>query len=216
MVNILCVCRCSQRTDWRQERKLNSETFGVSSARRGYRGGRGGYYRGGGGQGYRGNYNNRGGGYRGHRGGYNNQRNQQQQPGQPQQQQQQSQAAGAPRGAPQFWVCIAGFWLAGLCCREDAQLMLEHDDHYLEFDCYHFYYYYFPPKSARDEAASETSSYLFFWNGIELPYKTIIYTWLNSDFLLTWISYFAKPVLQYILICRVKMMCFKSRDRVQK
>ncbi|KAK4876627.1 hypothetical protein RN001_009133 [Aquatica leii] len=49
----------SQRTDWRAERKLNSETFGVSSTRRsGYRG-RGGYY-------------NRGGGYRpGYRGGYN-------------------------------------------------------------------------------------------------------------------------------------------------
>jgi hypothetical protein len=54
--------------------------------------------------------------------------------------------------------------------------MLEQDDHYLEFDCYHFYYYYFPPKSARDEAASEKSSYLFFWNGIEIPYETIIYT----------------------------------------
>ncbi|CAB3376166.1 Hypothetical predicted protein [Cloeon dipterum] len=87
----------SQRTDWRQERKLNSETFGVSSARRGYRGGRGGYYRGG--SGYRGNYNNRGGGYRGHRGGYNNQRNQQNQP--QQQQQQQQQPVGAQRGKQQ-------------------------------------------------------------------------------------------------------------------
>lgn len=37
--------RHSQRTDWRIERKLNSETFGVAMARRGqYRGGRGGYY----------------------------------------------------------------------------------------------------------------------------------------------------------------------------
>ncbi|XP_075226116.1 LSM14 family protein trailer hitch [Lycorma delicatula] len=56
----------SQRTDWRTERKLNSETFGVASARRGGFRGRGGYYnvgrgmyRGGGsgGGGYRGNYN---------------------------------------------------------------------------------------------------------------------------------------------------------------
>ncbi|KAF4523650.1 hypothetical protein B566_EDAN013244 [Ephemera danica] len=66
--------KCSQRTDWRHERKLNSETFGVASARRGYRG-RGGYYRGGmyrGGSGYR-------GGYRGNRGGYNRHSGQQQQ-----------------------------------------------------------------------------------------------------------------------------------------
>lgn len=49
-----------QRIDWRQERKLNSETFGVSMARRGnFRGGRGSYY---GGGGYNNNYN-RGGGY---------------------------------------------------------------------------------------------------------------------------------------------------------
>ncbi|XP_026804213.1 protein LSM14 homolog B isoform X3 [Rhopalosiphum maidis] len=35
----------SQRTDWRTERKLNSETFGVAMARRGqYHRGRGGYY----------------------------------------------------------------------------------------------------------------------------------------------------------------------------
>lgn len=53
------------RTDWRQERKLNSETFGVSSTRRGgYRGGRGGYFsrhQGAGGYrgGYRGNYRGR-------------------------------------------------------------------------------------------------------------------------------------------------------------
>jgi len=73
----------SQRPDWRLERKTNVETFGVSSARRGYfpRGGRG-YYRGGQGGYYRnynnynnynnqGYYNNRGGGggYRGGRGG---------------------------------------------------------------------------------------------------------------------------------------------------
>lgn len=52
----------SQRTDWRTERKLNSETFGVASARRGGFRGRGGYYNVGrglyrGGGGYRGNYN---------------------------------------------------------------------------------------------------------------------------------------------------------------
>lgn len=40
--------RKSQRPDWRLERKINVETFGVSSARRGYYPrGRGGYYRGG-------------------------------------------------------------------------------------------------------------------------------------------------------------------------
>lgn len=78
------VRRRSQRTDWRKERKLNSETFGVASTRRGgFRGrgyyrGMGGIYRGGGGNagpmglgaqgmgpggpgGYR-------GGHRGHRG----------------------------------------------------------------------------------------------------------------------------------------------------
>lgn len=71
----------SQRTDWRTERKLNSETFGVASTRRGafrgrghynnYRGGMGGgMYRGGGapgsggpGMGYRGGY--RGNNHRG-------------------------------------------------------------------------------------------------------------------------------------------------------
>lgn len=172
LTNKLCCFRCSQRTDWRQERKLNSETFGVSSARRGYRGGRGGYYRGGGGQGYRGNYNNRGGGYRGHRGGYNNQRNQQQQPGQPQQQQQQqSQPAGAPRGGAQFWVCaLAGFWLAGMmCCREDAELMLEQDDHYLEFDCYHFYYYYFPRNLL--EMKQPAKHPVIYFSGMELNFR---------------------------------------------
>lgn len=52
----------SQRTDWRTERKLNSETFGVASTRRGLYRGRGGYYnrgnmyRGG----YRGNYRGQG------------------------------------------------------------------------------------------------------------------------------------------------------------
>ncbi|XP_049862781.1 protein LSM14 homolog A isoform X3 [Schistocerca gregaria] len=44
----------SQRTDWRTERKLNSETFGVASARRGGFRGRGYYNRGG----YRGQYRN--------------------------------------------------------------------------------------------------------------------------------------------------------------
>ena len=54
--------RRSQRTDWRTERKLNSETFGVASARRGGYRGRG-YYgnRGMGGM-YRGNFR---GGFRG-------------------------------------------------------------------------------------------------------------------------------------------------------
>ncbi|KAG5892899.1 hypothetical protein JTB14_006217 [Gonioctena quinquepunctata] len=44
----------SQRTDWRVERKLNSETFGVSATRRGHYRGRGGYR----GMGYRGGYRN--------------------------------------------------------------------------------------------------------------------------------------------------------------
>ncbi|XP_045123728.1 protein LSM14 homolog A-like isoform X3 [Portunus trituberculatus] len=62
----------SQRPDWRLERKINVETFGVSSARRGYYPrGRGGYYRGGYYRTY--NYNHGyyrgGGGYRGGRGG---------------------------------------------------------------------------------------------------------------------------------------------------
>lgn len=69
-----CDFRRSQRTDWRTERKLNSETFGVSSMRRGNFRGRGfynnrgmggGMYRGGPpggpGSGYR-------GGFRGNRG----------------------------------------------------------------------------------------------------------------------------------------------------
>lgn len=42
----------SQRTDWRVERKLNSETFGVAAARRGSYRGRGGFR----GMGYRGGY----------------------------------------------------------------------------------------------------------------------------------------------------------------
>ncbi|XP_034251093.1 protein LSM14 homolog B-B isoform X7 [Thrips palmi] len=62
----------SQRTDWRIERKLNSETFGVASARRGAYRGRG-YYRGGmGGGNYRGGYR---GNYRGNRGGYHQRNN---------------------------------------------------------------------------------------------------------------------------------------------
>uniref|UniRef100_A0A0K8TP70 Uncharacterized protein n=1 Tax=Tabanus bromius TaxID=304241 RepID=A0A0K8TP70_TABBR len=53
------------RTDWRQERKLNCETFGISSARRGnYRGRGGGYYN-------RNMNMHGGGGYRGYRGGNN-------------------------------------------------------------------------------------------------------------------------------------------------
>ncbi|KAL3859932.1 hypothetical protein ACJMK2_010112 [Sinanodonta woodiana] len=54
----------STRTSWREEKKLNVETFGISDTRRGYRG-RGGY-RGGGG---RGSYNNYRGGGRGRGGG---------------------------------------------------------------------------------------------------------------------------------------------------
>lgn len=60
-----------QRTDWRTERKLNSETFGVASTRRGGFRGRGYYNRGMGGM-YRGSgggNNNFRGGYRGNRGG---------------------------------------------------------------------------------------------------------------------------------------------------
>ncbi|XP_044746066.1 protein LSM14 homolog B-B isoform X2 [Coccinella septempunctata] len=48
----------TQRTDWRQERKLNSETFGVAATRRGNFRGRGGFR---GGMGYRGGFRN---GYR--------------------------------------------------------------------------------------------------------------------------------------------------------
>ncbi|CAH1399486.1 unnamed protein product [Nezara viridula] len=58
----------SQRTDWRKERMLNSETFGVATARRGnYRGGRGGggFFFGGGGRGGGGYYQR---GYRGQQG----------------------------------------------------------------------------------------------------------------------------------------------------
>lgn len=102
-----------QRTDWRQERKLNTETFGVGSTRRGGYNRRGGYYNRGpnnyrgnnqyrGGNNYRGRSNNGGGGG----GGQNrqNQHHQNQQNGLPhngnrnitnintnQQQQQQSQ-----------------------------------------------------------------------------------------------------------------------------
>ncbi|KZC09511.1 Protein LSM14 like protein B-A [Dufourea novaeangliae] len=68
-----------QRTDWRTERKLNSETFGVASTRRGsfrgrgyYNRGMGGMYRGGGAGGFR-------GGYKGSRGGNRNPANQHQQ-----------------------------------------------------------------------------------------------------------------------------------------
>merc|ERR1711884_218652 len=57
----------SNRPDWKAEKKLNKETFGVAGNMRNGRGFRGGYR---GGQGYRGGYNNRGGYNR--RGGYNN------------------------------------------------------------------------------------------------------------------------------------------------
>lgn len=59
----------SQRTDWRTERKLNSETFGVASTRRGGFRGRGYYNRGMGGGMYRGNNGYRGGYRGGSRGG---------------------------------------------------------------------------------------------------------------------------------------------------
>jgi len=61
------------RNDWKAEKKLNKETFGVAGNRRyGYGGGRGGFYhnRGGRGGGYGGYNQNRGGGY----GGYNQNR----------------------------------------------------------------------------------------------------------------------------------------------
>lgn len=79
--NISCEAQTDRkgkpRVDWRQERKLNSETFGVSSTRRG------------GGMGYRGrgghsNYNNAGGYFhRGnhHQGGYNRNNNNNGNPG---------------------------------------------------------------------------------------------------------------------------------------
>jgi len=72
----------SQRTDWRTERKLNSETFGVASARRGGYRGRGGYYR--------------PGMYRGHRGGYRGQNNRGHNIGQPQPRQPQAATSSAP------------------------------------------------------------------------------------------------------------------------
>jgi hypothetical protein len=65
LLRVLCVFSRSQRTDWRTERKLNSETFGVASARRGgYRG-----------RGYYGNRGMSGGMYRGgsYRGSYRGQ-----------------------------------------------------------------------------------------------------------------------------------------------
>lgn len=72
--NISCEAQTDRkgkpRVDWRQERKLNSETFGVSSTRRGGMGG----YRGRGGH----NYNQAGGYFHrgnGHQGGYRNNNN---------------------------------------------------------------------------------------------------------------------------------------------
>ncbi|CAH1170306.1 unnamed protein product [Phaedon cochleariae] len=73
----------SQRTDWRVERKLNSETFGVSSTRRGHYRGRGGYR----GMGYRGGYRQNN-----YRQPQRNNRDQQQQ-----QQQQSSSSTTAPQ-----------------------------------------------------------------------------------------------------------------------
>ena len=69
------------RNDWRAEKKLNKETFGVAGNRRFGYGGRGGYYNNRGGRGFNQGYNNRGfshggyggrGGQRGFGGGYNN------------------------------------------------------------------------------------------------------------------------------------------------
>lgn len=87
-----------QRTDWRQERKLNTETFGVGSTRRGGYNRRGGYYNRGpnnyrgnnhqyrGGNNYRGRSHHNNGG-----GGQNRQQNHHQGQGQQQQQHQQQQ-----------------------------------------------------------------------------------------------------------------------------
>lgn len=93
------------RTDWRQERKLNSETFGISSTRRG-----GGYHRQRGGGFYNRNMNHGGGYNRGYRGGnYRNRNNNNNRTGQPtglphnknqnnqQQPQQQQQALQPPQ-----------------------------------------------------------------------------------------------------------------------
>lgn len=99
-----------QRTDWRQERKLNTETFGVGSTRRGGYNRRGGYYNRGPSN-YRGNNQYRGGknNYRGRSGNRNNQPNglphnngrtnhhQQQQQGQQQPGQQQPQSQQQPQ-----------------------------------------------------------------------------------------------------------------------
>lgn len=89
-----------QRTDWRQERKLNTETFGVGSTRRGGYNRRGGYYnrgpnnyRGNNHQ-YRGGNNYRGRSHHNNGGGQNRQQNHHQ--GQGQQQQHQQQQNGLP------------------------------------------------------------------------------------------------------------------------
>lgn len=86
-----------QRTDWRQERKLNTETFGVGSTRRGGYNRRGGYYnrgpnnyRGNNHQ-YRGGNNYRGRSHHNNGGGQNRQQNHHQGQGQQQQQHQQQQ-----------------------------------------------------------------------------------------------------------------------------
>lgn len=91
-----------QRTDWRQERKLNTETFGVGSTRRGGYNRRGGYYnrgpnnyRGNNHQ-YRGGNNYRGRSHHNNGGGQNRQQNHHQGQGQGQQQQHQQQQNGLP------------------------------------------------------------------------------------------------------------------------
>ncbi|KAL1128870.1 hypothetical protein AAG570_013404 [Ranatra chinensis] len=89
----------SQRTDWRKERKLNTETFGVSMSRRqgGYRGMRGGgyYSQQGGGRGYYGGGNR--GGYRQQQQQYNNRQLQQPKPQRPNQQPTQPSQQVSPR-----------------------------------------------------------------------------------------------------------------------
>lgn len=46
--------------------------------------------------------------------------------------------------------------------------MLEQDDHYLEFDCYHFYYYYFPQKSAQKKQPAKHP--VIYFSGTELNF----------------------------------------------
>ncbi|KAL1501303.1 hypothetical protein ABEB36_006648 [Hypothenemus hampei] len=95
-----------QRTDWRQERKLNSETFGVAATRRGSYRGRGGGYRGGYRGGFRGGYNK-----------YPQQQQQQQRRNNDQQSHQQNQQVYTPLTGEE----------AVAKKREETALMLERD-----------------------------------------------------------------------------------------